>query len=151
MRLAQDQMAAWGRRVGAEVEPPVFIGLEGPLGAGKSVFARAVAEGAGVVGVVPSPTFNVLFRYPLPGGGALVHADLYRIADAEELAWIGWEDVLAERAIVLVEWARRASGELPDDRWEIELALADDPRLRTAGVRRYGKPSELPGFPAVVT
>ena len=150
MRLAEDQMAAWGRRVGAGVELPVYIGLEGPLGAGKSVFARSVAEGAGVRGVVPSPTFNVLFRYELPGGGALVHADLYRIAAVEELAGIGWDDVLADRAIVLVEWACRAGGELPDDRWEIELGLADEPDLRTAEVRRHGEPSALPGFPALL-
>lgn len=143
-------MAAWGRRVGAGVEPPVFIGLEGPLGAGKSVFARAVAEGAGVQGVVPSPTFNVLFRYELPGGGALVHADLYRIGAVEELAAIGWEDVLADRAVVLVEWASRAGGELPEDRWEIELAMTDEPDVRVASVRRLGAPSALPGFPALL-
>ena len=96
MRVTEGELVEWGRRVGAEVEVPVFIGLRGPLGAGKSVFARAVARGAGVDGTLPSPTFNVVFRYALPDGRAVIHADLFRLRSTAELAGIGWEDMVDE-------------------------------------------------------
>jgi len=172
--LTEDELVAWGRRIGAAVTVPVFIGLTGPLGAGKSVLARAVARGAGVQGALPSPTFNIVFRYPASGrrqsgsprgdrrrargcrraggraagnGAAVVHADLFRIASVQELAAIGWEDMVADRrAIVLVEWCRRAGDELPQDRWEVTLDFVDDDARRAVRVERAGEPSPLPGF-----
>ena len=72
------------------MRPPFFLALRGPLGAGKSVLARAVARGAGVEGPLPSPTFNLVFRYQ--GATAdVVHVDLYRIHDPRELKELGWD------------------------------------------------------------
>ena len=160
MKLTEAEIAAWGRRIGAEVRPPVFIGIRGPLGAGKSVLARAVAAGAGVAEYLPSPTFNILFRYGLEGGGAVIHADLYRLRSADELAGIGWDDVVGdEEAIVLVEWPERAGWELPADRWEVRLgypeveadeatgAEDDSGELRRVAMESFGAPPRLPGFP----
>ncbi len=147
MRLTEAQAVAWGRRAGEGARPPLFVGLSGPVGAGKSVLARAIAAGAGVGGFVPSPTFNLVFRYPLPGrpAGAVVHADLYRLRSQEELAGIGWEDLLAERAVLLVEWPERAGDALPADRWDVSLrVLPGEPHLRGAEVRRVGNPGPLP-------
>ena len=152
MKLTEDQLTLWGRRIGREIRIPVFIGLKGPLGAGKSVFARAVAIGAGVDDELPSPTFNVLFRYPAGDVASLVHADLYRLDSPNELAEIGWEEVLGENGIVLVEWPERAGDALPQDRWEIELDFPKgEPNLRTVSVERHGAPSHLPGFPVSIT
>ena len=143
-QLAEDELVAWGRRIGAEATVPVFIGLNGPLGAGKSVLARAVARGAGVRGALPSPTFNIVFRYPV-SGKAVVHADLFRIASVQELAGIGWEDMVADSsAIVLVEWCGRAGGELPHSRWEVTLGFVGDVARRAVRVERFGEPSPLP-------
>lgn len=148
MKLTEDQLVTWGERIGRELSAPVFIGLRGPLGAGKSVFARAVARGAGVECAIPSPTFNLLFRYAVPEGWSVVHADLYRLHDASELEEIGWFDVLHRKAIVLVEWPERAEGFLPEDRWEISLGiLKDEPEVRTVDVDRVGDPEHLPSFP----
>src|SRR5919108_3741991 len=61
--LTQSQLERWGERVGADVQVPAFFALRGELGAGKSVLARAIARGAGVTNLMPSPTFNLLFRY----------------------------------------------------------------------------------------
>lgn len=146
MRLSEDELIRWGRRIGAEVRPPVFIGLAGPLGAGKSVFARAVARGAGVTGAVPSPTFNIVFQYPLSGRRSVIHADLFRIGSMADLVGIGWDDLLADPgAIVLVEWSPRAGRERPDERWEIGLGFAPgEPGLRTVNVERFGDPPSLP-------
>jgi len=127
---------------------PLFLGLKGPLGAGKSVLARAVAHGAGVEGPIPSPTFNLLFRYPVPSGATIVHIDLYRIEGQEELWELGWEELGSSSEIVLVEWPERAGDSLPDDRWEVELVIRDGgSNLRDVAVTRFGRPPHLPGFP----
>ena len=146
MRVTEGELVAWGRRVGAEVDPPVFIGLRGPLGAGKSVFARAVARGAGVEGALPSPTFNIVFRYALPDGRAVIHADLFRLRTEAELAGIGWADMVDEEgAIVLVEWCERAGDALPRDRWEIGLEyVPGEVGVRAVEVARFGEPVALP-------
>ena len=93
MILREDDLVRWGRAVGAGVDTPVFISLRGALGAGKSVFARAVAVGAGVEGHVPSPTFNLLLRYEGDGGVNVVHMDLYRLDEPSELWELGWESL----------------------------------------------------------
>lgn len=149
MTLGEDDLVAWGRRIGAEIRPPVFIGLRGPLGAGKSVLARAVARGAGVRETLPSPTFNIVFRYELPAAESVVHADLYRLRSVDELAGIGWDEIVGdEGAIVLVEWPGRAGGELPADRWEVTLGYAAaDPGKRTVELECFGEPVPVPAFP----
>ena len=109
---------------------------------------RAIAAGAGGEGIIPSPTFNLLFRYEAEGGLEIVHLDLYRISDPDELFEIGWEELGAPHEIVLVEWPQRARGHLPPDHWEISLEkMEDDPALRQVEVHRVGHPPFLPGFP----
>lgn len=159
MILSEQDLERWGERIGREVEVPVFLALEGPLGAGKSVFARAVARGSGVAGPMPSPTFNLMFTYTalrevegLPGVPIhVVHADLYRIHDPEELWELGWEELGSQSELILVEWPDRAGELLPADRWEIALSpTAPGSDLRRVSVRRIGTPPHLPGFPVTV-
>src|SRR5690606_22612088 len=92
-RLDERALEAWGRALGAEAPVPLFLALTGPLGAGKSVLARAVARGAGVLGTLPSPTYNLLFRYPASAGRMVVHLDLYRIGSPAELDELGWDEL----------------------------------------------------------
>jgi tRNA threonylcarbamoyl adenosine modification protein YjeE len=147
MILTERELVRWGERIGAEVEPPLFLALRGPLGAGKSVLARAVARGAGVEGQIPSPTFNLLFRYD--GVTAdVVHMDLYRIHDPEELKELGWDELTCGEEIVLVEWPERAGGLLPADRWEVDIRAPEGASgVREVTVRRVGSPPHLPAFP----
>jgi tRNA threonylcarbamoyl adenosine modification protein YjeE len=148
MILSEGDLVRWGDRIGKEVAGPVFLGLKGPLGAGKSVLARAVARGAGVEGPIPSPTFNLVFRYPTRTGFPLIHMDLFRIEDAAELWELGWEELGAAGEIVLVEWPERAGQLLPHDRWEIELVIPEKGSdMREVEVSRHGDPPHLPGFP----
>jgi tRNA threonylcarbamoyl adenosine modification protein YjeE len=148
MILSEPDLIRWGECIGREARGPLFLGLQGPLGAGKSVLARAVARGAGVEGPIPSPTFNLLFRYGTPEGVTLVHIDLYRLESADELWELGWEDLGRAGEVVLVEWPERAGDLLPDDRWEIELVVPGrGSGLREVSVSRFGHPPRIPGFP----
>ena len=148
MILDEQDLVRWGERIGARIQPPVFVVLTGPVGAGKSVLARAVVRGAGITEVVPSPTFNLLFRYQAPSGIQIVHLDLYRLERPDDLWEIGWEDLGAHDEVVLIEWPERAGDLLPEDRWEVSLELAEGDALRrSVEVTRVGDPGSLPGFP----
>lgn len=151
MILTEDDLVRWGNRIGREVVGPLFLGLRGPLGAGKSVLARAVARGAGVEGPIPSPTFNLLFRYSTARGFSILHLDLYRIESMEELWEIGWEELGSESEVALVEWPERGGDLLPEDRWEIELTIPGPAaQVREVSVTRFGRPPSLPGFPVTL-
>ena len=145
MVLSEGELARWGERIGSSVRPPVFLMLRGPVGAGKSVLARAVARGAGVRGPVPSPTFNLVFRHPGTRGRTIVHMDLYRLNDESELAELGWYELGGRGEIVVIEWPERACAALPRDRWEISLnAPEPGASVRAVETLRHGRPPELP-------
>lgn len=148
MRLTEPDLVRWGRTIGQEVQPPVVIALQGPLGAGKSVLARAIGEGVGVGVPMPSPTFNLLLRYDLPSGVSVVHLDLYRIAEPEEVWELGWADLGSRPEVVLIEWPEQAGPLMPEDHWLVQLAVTRGNRkLRDIEVQRVGAPPALPGFP----
>lgn len=139
-------MAA-AQRLAAGLRTGDVVCLRGVLGAGKSVFARALIRAAcGVPAMpVPSPTFTLVQIYDAPGG-AVWHFDLYRIADPEEIDELGWEDALAE-GIALVEWPERLDGRLPPDR--LEIAILPDPGVperRTLVFTPYGRWAERGGY-----
>lgn len=152
MRLDEKGLERWGERIGRTVSAPVVIGLEGPLGAGKSVLARAIGRGAGVEESMPSPSYNLLLRYETDPGVAVVHVDLYRIESTDELWELGWSELGEGPQIVLVEWPERAEDLMPDDRWLIRLSTPPDlPSMRDVEVRRRGNPPELSAFPMSVS
>lgn len=107
-------------------EAGCLILLEGELGAGKTTLVRGLLRAAGHAGPVPSPTYTLVEPYEIDGR-PLYHLDLYRIAEPEELEYLGWRDMAG--AVSLVEWPRRAP----------ELAARADLVIRldhTDGARR---------------
>jgi tRNA threonylcarbamoyladenosine biosynthesis protein TsaE len=152
MRLDEEGVVRWGVRIGETVDPPILLCLQGPLGAGKSVLARAVGEGAGVEQPMPSPSFNLLFQYQAEKRAlTVIHMDLYRLNEPDELWELGWEDLGQPDHLVMVEWPERAGELLPDDYWRIQLSLVPGkPLLRDVSVHRVGRPPELPPFPLSV-
>lgn len=144
--LTEEALMEWGRRIGAEARTPLVIALRGDLGAGKSTLARAVAHGAGVAGDVPSPTFNLVFRYEAPRGIQLQHLDLYRLEDPDEVWELGWSELGAPDELVLIEWPERAESLLPATRWEVRIGDEGDPRTRRVTARPVGDPPPLPAF-----
>lgn len=97
--------------------------LRGELGAGKTTFARALLRALGVGERVKSPTYSLLERYMVNGHDAF-HLDLYRIADAGELEWLGLDELDSPGTIVLVEWPERGRGALPAPDLEVMLEHA---------------------------
>jgi tRNA threonylcarbamoyladenosine biosynthesis protein TsaE len=127
MRLRSQSLAetlavarALAASVGAE---GAAVALVGPLGAGKTAFAKGVAEGLGLPrDLLASPTFTIAQEVEAPSGLRLVHADLFRVASPAELEAAGWLDWLAPGVLLLVEWADRLPAELPSDHVLVELA-----------------------------
>lgn len=144
--LTEEALARWGRRIGAEARTPLVLALRGDLGAGKSTLARAIAHGAGVEGDVPSPTFNLVFRYDTPRGVQVHHLDLYRLERPEEVWELGWTELGAADDLVLIEWPQRAEALLPAPRWEVELEEEGDPSVRRVTAQPVGDPLPLPAF-----
>lgn len=137
----------------ARTRPPhAVVHLQGDLGAGKSTLARALLRELGVQGAIRSPTYTLVERYPLAGGGEAWHLDLYRIGDPGELEYLGLDT--AGVTLWLVEWAERGRGGLPAADLQIELALhGDGRRARLVGENDTGKQwldrlSSEPGFSA---
>ena len=85
------------------------VGLRGALGSGKTTWARAMLTGLGHAGRVPSPTYTLLEEYRV-GALTLVHLDLYRFNDPEELEFLGVRDRFGDQGVwLLVEWPERAA------------------------------------------
>lgn len=122
---APSETRAAGRELAEEVGPDgAVVALIGELGAGKTVFAKGVAEGLGIPPeLLASPTFTIAHELAAPGGVRLVHADLFRIESPGELEAAGWLDWLGPGTLLLVEWADRWTEELPAEHLELRLAL----------------------------
>lgn len=115
--------AAWAAAL-ARVLPHSFflIALRGELGAGKTHTVRSLLRELGVCGTVRSPTYTLLEMYEV-AGRQLLHLDLYRLSEAEELEHLGLRDFLAQNVQMLVEWSQRGDGVLPKADLEIELVI----------------------------
>ena len=144
LSLTEGELEAWGESVGLAAEPPLVIALRGDLGAGKTTLARAIARGAGVEGPIPSPTYNLLFRYPTRSGREVVHLDLYRLERADEVWELGWGELPGPDELVMIEWPERAEALLPEPRWEVTLEEGADAGRREISLRAVGGPGALP-------
>jgi tRNA threonylcarbamoyladenosine biosynthesis protein TsaE len=138
------------------VGPGDLLGLCGGLGAGKSLFARALIcsrlAGAGRSEHVPSPSYSLVQTYDL-GSAEIWHADLYRMDGLDELAELGLDEAF-ETAICVVEWADRLGSALPDRHLMLAFSLApgaDETRQVTISPRGPGwewLPEVIAGFGA---
>jgi tRNA threonylcarbamoyladenosine biosynthesis protein TsaE len=132
---------ALAARIAALARTRDVIALEGPLGAGKTAFARffiaalARAEGRAVE-EVPSPTFTLVQTYMF-ARFTVFHFDLYRISDPRETLELGLEDALVD-GVTLIEWPEKLGALLPDDRLHIALSLTAAPDVRMARIEARG-------------
>jgi tRNA threonylcarbamoyladenosine biosynthesis protein TsaE len=130
LALTESELADWGQRFGRAASPPLLVTISGELGAGKTTLVQAICRGYGVSEDVTSPTFALVHRYAAPRS-AVFHLDLYRLRDAAELTNIGWDELLSEDALVLIEWPERAGDRIPRNHVPISLQhLPDEPARR---------------------
>lgn len=128
-------------RIAPELRPGDTLALTGDLGAGKSVFARAVIARrlatAGREEDIPSPSYTLVQTYDA-GGIQICHADLYRLGDASEVAELGLDEAF-DTAICLVEWADRLGPDLPARRLDVSLDfLAGRDEARLCRIKPHG-------------
>lgn len=121
------------------IPAPCNIYLEGDLGAGKTTLVRALLRARGQQGAVKSPTYTLVESYDLPGG-QVVHMDLYRLADPEELEYIGIRDLLDGERTCLIEWPEKGAGILPHADLVVHLEyLGSGRRARLTAYTEQGK------------
>ena len=112
------------------------IWLEGPLGAGKTTFARALLAARGATLPATSPTFNLAHHHEGPRGAAY-HVDCYRLRDPEEASELEW-DGMQQGDLLLVEWPDRGGAWVPPPSLRVTLGYAIDPDARTIVVEHSG-------------
>ena len=100
-------------RIRAQIGPSALVTLQGDLGAGKTTLVRGILRGLGFTGAVKSPTYTLLEPYSIDGLD-LYHFDLYRLEAAEELEFVGFEEILDGPGIKLFEWPQTGEGWLPN-------------------------------------
>lgn len=135
LALDERELSDWGEKLGRSVAPPLVIAIAGELGAGKTTLTQSICRGYGVSDDVTSPTFTLVHEYS-GARSKVYHLDLYRMKSARELEALGWDDMLQENALVIVEWPDRALGLMPPGHVPISLAhLSERPdrRLLYAG------------------
>ena len=143
-----DAMMAFGGKIADQFSDGGIVLLNGDLGAGKTTLVRGLLRHLGYEGIVKSPTYTLVEPYSIEelekkhthsyktakkGGGdknkrIIYHFDLYRLADPEELEYIGGRDYWNSNALCLIEWPEKAQGYLPEADLEITIHHQDESR-----------------------
>jgi tRNA threonylcarbamoyladenosine biosynthesis protein TsaE len=109
------------------VTPPCVIYLRGDLGAGKTLFTRAYVHALGFQGYVKSPSYGLLETYEV-NDQVVLHLDLYRIEDPEELEYLAIRDLFQRNTVLMVEWPDRGNSLLPPPDILLEFGETDGSR-----------------------
>ena len=128
---SESDMKAVGARLIKACDSGGIITLRGDLGTGKTTIVRGALEACGITSGVRSPTYTLIENYELPGL-SVAHFDLYRLADAEELEYLGFRDYLNDQTLCLIEWPQRAEALLQDAGLQLTLQYQEGCRLITA-------------------
>jgi tRNA threonylcarbamoyladenosine biosynthesis protein TsaE len=129
LTVDEGELRHWGQDLGASAHAPLLISLTGELGVGKTTLAQSICAGYGVTEPVTSPTYALVHRYEADRS-PVYHVDLYRLDGESQLTNIGWDDILAERALVIVEWPERAGSRMPSDHLHIDLEYVEGDSAR---------------------
>ena len=117
----ESETEALGARLAEHLTPGAVVAYQGGLGMGKTAFTRGLAAGLGYKGRVTSPTFTIVNEYE-GGRLPLFHFDMYRLADADALFDIGWEDYLDRGGVCAVEWSEQVEDAMPPETVYVTIA-----------------------------
>jgi tRNA threonylcarbamoyladenosine biosynthesis protein TsaE len=131
-----DDTRALAAEIAALAVPGDLVVLAGDLGTGKTAFAQGFARGLGVKEPVTSPAFILVRTYE--GRLPLIHLDVYRLEQMQELVDLGISELLDEGGVTLVEWGDAVTPALPSDFLEVRLDAGDAPDDRSITVRSVG-------------
>ncbi|MEJ2131264.1 MAG: tRNA (adenosine(37)-N6)-threonylcarbamoyltransferase complex ATPase subunit type 1 TsaE [Gammaproteobacteria bacterium] len=122
-----EAMERLGARLAHGAGSRAYIALGGELGVGKTTLARGFLRAMGHAGVVKSPTYTIVESYRL-GTRTVHHLDLYRVAKAEELEYLGIWDYFVDESVKLVEWPENGAGVLPQPDVMVTIQMANTGR-----------------------
>ena len=121
------------KKFAATLKSGDVVCLEGDLGAGKTTFTQGLCAALGAKRAVTSPTFCIVSEHP-SDAFLVVHMDLYRLHDEDDVLQIGWEDYLAQGAVLVVEWSDRAGSLIPPDAKRVRFTYAEGTNAREISV-----------------
>ena len=135
MRLSASELNRFGEELGARLTAPAVIGLSGDLGTGKTTLVQAICRGLGATARATSPTYALVHHYDAgspagPGPTPVYHVDCYRLRHPDEARDLGFDDMVRERAIILIEWPERAGAWAPPLDRHFLLSYANDDASR---------------------
>jgi tRNA threonylcarbamoyl adenosine modification protein YjeE len=130
MRLSAAALHQFGEALGRGLVPPAVIGCSGELGSGKTTLIQAICRGLGARELATSPTYALVHHYETARGRPVYHADCYRLRSPDEARDLGFDDMVRDGAIVLIEWPERAGPWAPPLDRHFRLRYGTDPALR---------------------
>ena len=135
-----EETFALGERLASLLQNGSIVALKGPLGAGKTCFAKGIARALGVAEEVSSPTYTIVSEYGafLQAGPpvTLYHIDAYRLRGSDDFSAIGGEEIVFSDGISLIEWSERIEDFIPPQALRVDIEIADGGRRL---IRMYTK------------
>lgn len=119
-------------------KPQDVILLSGDLGAGKTTFAQGFGRGLGIDEPITSPTFTLVRNYDEKARVPMLHADVYRLDQVQEVIDLGLAELIDEGRVALIEWGDAAAPALPADYLTVRIDFDSDEEHRRIGLRGVG-------------
>ncbi|BBD41770.1 tRNA (adenosine(37)-N6)-threonylcarbamoyltransferase complex ATPase subunit type 1 TsaE [Streptococcus anginosus] len=120
----EDELMAWGEKLGALLQKQDVLILTGDLGAGKTTFTKGLARGLGIKQMIKSPTYTIVREYD--GRLPLYHLDVYRIGEDPDS--IDLDDFLFGDGVTVIEWGELLGASLPSDYLKLTILRKNDGR-----------------------
>lgn len=121
-----EETVNFGKQLSEKIKDKDIVALYGDLGSGKTQLVKGICLGLGVKDIVNSPTFIIVNEYSSPSFTAIYHFDLYRIHSEAEVLNIGFDDYMAGRGIILIEWPEHIERLLPEKIIKVHIAHTNE-------------------------